>query len=173
MKLYITGSVGSGKSVLAEEISNITGIPCVHLDEIVHIPCNDGLYGNIRRSDDEINNMFHSVICRDDYIIEDNAREIFIDGMKNADIIIVLDIPLMIRKYRIIKRWLNQRLGFEECIYNTDLKVMKAMFRWLNNYESGQDGAKARINRYKDKAVYLKTRSEVNGFIEKFRETGK
>lgn len=38
MKIYITGSVASGKSTLARRISQIIEIPCYHLDEVVHIP---------------------------------------------------------------------------------------------------------------------------------------
>ena len=36
MKIYITGSVGSGKSTYAERLSQVTGIECTHLDEIVY-----------------------------------------------------------------------------------------------------------------------------------------
>ncbi|MDE6156418.1 MAG: hypothetical protein K2F67_08280, partial [Eubacterium sp.] len=140
MKLYITGSVGSGKSTLAEQISQITGVPCTHLDELIHIPCSSEKWGNIKRSDEEIDSEFNSIIVSDNYVIEDNGRERFVEGMKNADKIIVLDISLKVRKYRIVKRWIMQKLGLEKCIYKPKLFVLKSMFRWLNNYECGKDG---------------------------------
>lgn len=165
MKLYITGSVGSGKSTLAEKISKITDIPCTHLDEVVHIPCSSGQWGNMKRTDKEINSIFHSILTADSYIIEDSGRACFIDGMKNADKIIVLDIPLKTRRYRIIKRWIKQNLGVEKCIYKPRLTVLKSMFRWIRNYESGKDGTKLRIKQFEYKAVYLHNQKEIDDFL--------
>ena len=36
VKLYIVDCVGSGKTTLAMRISEVTGVPCYHLDEFVH-----------------------------------------------------------------------------------------------------------------------------------------
>lgn len=168
MRLYITGSVGSGKSTLAEQLSKITNIPCTHLDEVLHIPCSSG-WGNKQRSDEEVKKIFYSVINQNEYIIEDTGRECFIDGMKNADKIIVLDIPLKIRKYRIIKRWIKQNLGLEKSNYKPKIIVLKSMFRWIKNYESGKDGTKSRIELFKDKVVYLKNQNDIDDFIFKFQ----
>ena len=165
MKLYITGSVGSGKSTLAEQISKITNIPCTHLDEIVHIPDKSEVWGNIKRTDDEIGRIFYSVINQKDYIIEDAGRECFKDGMKNADKIIVLDLPLWIRKSRIIKRWIKQNFGLEKCIYKPNIKMLKSMFRWLKKYESGEDGVKSRIKQFEYKVIYLTNQNEINSFL--------
>lgn len=165
MKLYITGSVGSGKSTLAEEISKITNIPCLHLDNVMHTPCSSGVFGNIKRSDEEIENIFCSVISQDNYIIEDNGRECFINGMKNSDKIIVLDIPIVTRKYRIIMRWIKQRLGFEKCNYEPNFKMLKSMFCWLKNYESGKDGTKSRIKQFEYKVIYLTSQNEIERFL--------
>lgn len=170
MKLYITGSVGSGKSTLAEQISKVTKIPCTHLDEVMFMPCKSASWGNTKRDDEEINEIFYSIIKLDHYIIEDSGRERFIDGMKNADRILVLDFPLKVRKYRIIKRWIKQNLGLEKCIYRPKIDVLKSMFRWIKNYESGKDGVKARISQFKSKVVYLTNQSEVDNFIKTLQE---
>jgi len=169
MKLYITGSVGSGKSTLAEQISEITNIPCTHLDEVLHIPCSSD-FGNKKRSDDEINRIFNSVINQNNYIIEDTGRKCFIDGMKNADKIIVLDIPLRIRKYRIVKRWIKQILGLEKCIYQPRLDMLKSMFRWIKNYETGKDGTKARVRQFESKVIYLTNEKDIKNYLSSFME---
>lgn len=170
MKLYITGSVGGGKSTFAEQISEITNIPCTHLDEIIHMPCPSEKWGNIKRSEKDIDSEFNSIIMSDNYVIEDNGRECFADGMKNADKIIVLDIPLTVRKYRIVKRWIMQNLGLEKCIYKPKLFVLKSMFRWLNNYESGKDGTKLRLKQFESKTIYLKNQNEIAFFLSELRE---
>ncbi|MDE6470182.1 MAG: hypothetical protein K2L19_04095 [Eubacterium sp.] len=171
MKLYITGSVGSGKSTLAEQISQITGVPCTHLDELIHMPCSSEKWGNIRRSDEEVDSEFNSIITLDHYVIEDNGRERFVDGMKSADKIIILDIPLKVRKYRIVKRWIRQNIGLESCIYKPKLFVLKSMFRWLNHYESGEDGAKSRLKEFESKTIYLTNQNEIERFLSELQES--
>ena len=53
MKLYIVGSVASGKSTLARYISQKTGIPCTHLDEVVYEEDPASSWGNKKRSIEE------------------------------------------------------------------------------------------------------------------------
>lgn len=165
MRLYITGSVASGKSTLGEQISKITSIPCTHLDNIIHEKAADTALGNVKRSDENINKEFYSVINNENYIIEDTGRERFIDGMKNADKIIVLDISLSVRKYRIFNRWIRQRLGIEKCIYKPNIAMLKSMLRWLSNYETGKDGTKSRIELFHSKVLYLTNQMEISTYL--------
>lgn len=44
-------------------------------------------------------------------------RKSIAEAYELADIIVLLDIPGWLRNYRIIKRWLKQRLGLEKSIY--------------------------------------------------------
>lgn len=162
MRLYITGSVASGKSTLAEQVSEITNIPCTHLDNLIHIPSAESHLGDIKRSDEDIDKIFYSVINQDNYIIEDTGRERFIDGMKNADEIIILDIPLIIRIYRIFSRWIKQRLNIEKCIYKPNLTMLKSMFRWLTNYETGKDGTKSRVDLFSSKVLCLTNQKDIS-----------
>lgn len=170
MKLYITGSVGSGKSTLAEQISKITDIKCTHLDNIIFVKDKNTTWGNNKRPAAEIDKTFYSVIGQNDFIIEDTGRERFIDGMRSADKIIVLDIPLRTRKYRIIKRWIKQNLGLEKCGYRPKLIVLKSMFRWIRNYESGKDGTKSRIKQFEPKVIYLRNQKEIDDFLYNLTE---
>ena len=170
MRLYITGSVASGKSTLAEQISEITSIPCTHLDSVVHIQRTNSSLGNIKRADEDIDKIFYSVINQENFILEDTGRERFIDGMKNADKIIILDLPVIIRIYRIFNRWIKQRLGFEECIYKPNIKMLKSMFRWLANYETGKDGTKSRVNLFNSKAVYLTSQRDIDNYLFDLRK---
>jgi adenylate kinase family enzyme len=105
------------------------------------------------------------LIKQPEWIIEDVGRPCFGEGLKEADIIILLDIPTLIRNYRIIKRWIKQRLGIEKCIYRPQYKMLKCMLQWSKNYDSEKDGLKNRICQYQDKIITLKNNKDINTFL--------
>ncbi len=74
MKLYITGPVGSGKTTLARQFSQKTGVPCFHLDQVAHEPDPDRPGGNRKRPEEERDAMFRSILEQGDYILEDTGR---------------------------------------------------------------------------------------------------
>lgn len=148
MKLYIVGSVGSGKSTLARQISRITNIGCTHLDEIVHVQDPTNSWGNKKRPIAERDSLFQNILSEKHYVMEDTGRECFIEGMRQAETIILLDIPHIVRKKRILCRWIKQKLGIEKCIYKPELVMLKSMFKWSKNYDTGKDGTKTRVAQF-------------------------
>ena len=165
MKIYIVGSVGSGKSTLARRAAQITGIACTHLDEIVYEEDPTDSWGNKKRPEKEVEQRFRTILSQTHYIMEDAGRERLFDGMLQADQIVVLDYPLHVRKRRILKRWVKQKLGLEKCIYRPHLKMLRAMFRWVNNYETNRDGTKERIAQVSKKAIYLHNAKETEQWL--------
>ena len=166
MKIYIVGSVSSGKSTLAKKMSNSLKIPYKSLDEIVHISDKTSPWGNVKRPIEERDRLFNLVIKEPSWIIEDTGRSCFKAGLKMADTIILLDISPKLRNYRILKRWIKQRLGIEKCIYKPRYKMLKCMFQWSKDYDEGKDNLKERIFPYKDKIITLKNKKEINAFLE-------
>ena len=166
MKIYITGSVASGKSTLARRISQITKIPCYHLDEVVHIPAPEEASGNKKRPIEERDALFHDILNSPDYVMEDAGRVCFAEGMRQADIVILLEIPLFIRKKRIITRWLKQKTGIEKCIYKPTFSMLRAMFQWVGDYDSGADGTKALAAQFDEKKVVLHNNKEIKLYLK-------
>lgn len=165
MRIYITGSVGSGKSTLAKRASERTGWPYISLDEVVYEEDPTDSWGNKKRPEAEINRRFSEALELENCILEDAGRAQFEAGMARADRIVVLDLPLFVRKKRILLRWIKQRLGLEPCIYRPHLKMLRAMFRWLNEYETGRNGTRARAMDYPEKVVVLRSRKDVEAWI--------
>ncbi len=97
MKIYIVGSVSSGKSTLAKKLSETLRIPYRSLDEVVHIPDKSNPWGNRKRKVEERDKLFYSVIQQPKWIIEDVGRACFEEGLKKADKIILLEISTKIR----------------------------------------------------------------------------
>lgn len=166
MKIYIVGSVSSGKSTLARKLSQILEIPYQSLDEVVHISDKSHPFGNRKREIKERDNMFCSVIHQKEWIIEDTGRPCFEEGLKAADRIILLEIPPRIRNFRIIKRWIKQNLGIEQCIYKPRYEMLKCMLKWSKDYDAGKDKLKERISQYKEKVLILRNKKDINALKE-------
>lgn len=99
--------------------------------------------------------------------MEDAGRECFVEGMRQADQIVLLKIPYAIRKKRILLRWIKQNLGMEKCIYRPNREVLKAMFRWAKNYDRGTDGTKQRVAQFEEKVVVLHNNREIKAYLQK------
>ncbi len=170
MKLYIVGAVGSGKSTLARRISQRTGVPCTHLDEVVYEKDPTTPMGDRKRPEEEIAALFEAALNQPHFILEDTGRERFLAGMARADTIVLMDPPTRVRRYRIVKRWLKQRLGLEKSLYRPSFKVLRAMFGYTQDYDTGRDGTKARVARFAKKARVLVTRRDVEQFLQSLPE---
>lgn len=169
MKLYIVGSVASGKSTLAQRISKITCIPCHHLDEVVHTPDVAASWGNKKRPIEERNALFECILASKDYIIEDTGRACFMEGMWQADTVILLEIPLIVRQKRILFRWVNQNIGIEKCIYKPRYNVLKSMFQWAKDYDAGTDGTKMRVAQFQAKTIVLHNNNEIIKYLNSLK----
>lgn len=167
MKLYIIGSVASGKTTLAKKIAMKSSIPCTHLDGLVHIKDrSDKVWGNRRRPDEEINEIFTNLIDKEKWVIEDAGRIMFSEGLSRADQILYLKPPKIVRQQRIITRYIKQKLGFEDSIYRPSYRMLKFLYQALKNYETGKDDLDERVKNYKHKTMVLRSKKQIDRFLE-------
>ena len=145
-KIYIIGPVGSGKTTLAKKMSLNMNIKMYELDKTVW----DDDHGNVKRSNKDILKIFNDIIKKDEWIIEDVGRSIFIEGIKKADIVYYISLnPITIYK-RCLLRWLKQKTGLEIYNYKPTLKSMIEMLTWATND----------IKNKKEKINYIKTNTK-------------
>ncbi|PAF35799.1 DNA topology modulation protein FlaR [Terribacillus saccharophilus] len=132
-KIHIIGSVGSGKTTLAKEMSKLIGATHFELDNVVwkRSPA-----GDTRRSDREKREILKDIIVSDTWIIEGTHTDDWIeDSLVNADLIILLDPAYKIRNIRIIKRFMFQKLKIEIANYTPSLRIFLRMFKWNRYFE--------------------------------------
>lgn len=173
MKIYLVGSVASGKTTLARRISQITGIPCAHLDEVVYVEDPTDSWGNTKRPIEERDRLFQGLLAQKEYLMEDAGRECFIEGMRQADQIVLLETSYVTRRKRILLRWFKQNLGIESCIYKPNLGILRAMFRWAKSYDRGTDGTKQRVAQFREKVVVLHNNREIEAYLKKLPHAGR
>ncbi|SDL85602.1 DNA topology modulation protein FlaR [Sediminibacillus halophilus] len=132
-KIHIIGSVGSGKTTLAKEISLKLDVPYYELDNVVWIREKSE---DIKRTEEEREEYLNSIIQSDSWIIEGVHNEDWVSNcFQNADLIIFLDTKYSVRTYRIIKRFLKQKLRLEKSNYKPTLKIFFNMFKWNRYFE--------------------------------------
>lgn len=132
-RIHIIGSVGSGKTTFASQISSRLDIPYYELDNVVWKRRQSG---DIRRTEQERERYLNTIIQSDCWIIEGVHNEDWVsNSFHSADVIIFLDIRYSIRTYRIIKRFIKQKLQLEESNYKPTVDLFLKMFRWNRYFE--------------------------------------
>lgn len=153
MKIYIIGSVASGKTTLAKKLSKKLDISWHELDSIVHMKTDDG---EARRTPEQIDEEFNKILATEKWIIEGVARRYFDKGFKEADKIILVDTPPLKRKYRILKRWVHQNMKLEECQYKPTIKMLFSMYGWSNDFDKSKEDLMDRLHGHEDKLVIVR-----------------
>ena len=149
MKIYIVGIVGSGKRTLAKELSEKIKIRRFELDSIILDDENNGQ----KRSLEEQLQIIHEINKKEDWIIEGTHRKNLDELFILADKIIYLDIPLYKRRLRILKRYIKQKIGLEKCSYNSNIEMLKMMYKWTNDFEKNKHEFEGKLSKYKNKLV--------------------
>ncbi len=159
MKILIIGIVASGKTTLAKKLSKEYNIKHYEIDLIVHDDKD-----NYKRTNEEQQNLIKRINENDNWIIEGTLRKNLFNLLQLADIIIYLDIPLMVRKRRILTRFIKQKLRIEKSNYKPDLKMLKNMYKWTKDFEKNKKEFENTISKSGKKIIVLKSKKEIESF---------
>ncbi|SEW31235.1 P-loop NTPase family protein [[Clostridium] fimetarium] len=162
MKIDIIGSVASGKTTLAATISKTYKVPFYEKDNIVWVRTNQG---DVRRPEDQRNNLFQSIIGADDWIVEGSPRKILNQSFDVCDYIILLDINILVRLKRVFIRWVRQRVGVE--LYNSEptIKSLKYNIKWVFEFNNDREEILDRLSSYDDKFKVFRNSKDAEKFI--------
>lgn len=168
MKIYIVGSVGSGKTTLARKVATLLKVQHYETDNFVwtrHIT------GDIRNGIDVRDQLFEEAMRSPHWVIEGVHIDWTDAAILNADQIIFLDIPLKIRTWRIIKRYILQMLKLEKSNYKPTFTIFKKMFGWNIYFEQHMKPKFLEsFEPHKEKVVQLKTNYEVVCWVKQIKE---
>lgn len=162
MKILIFGSVASGKTTLAKKLSKELNIIYYEGDCIAWGFPNEQRY---KRSDEEQKEVIDKIDKNSSWIIEGTYRESQRILYDFADKIIFLDTPLYIRRYRIISRFIKQKIGYEKSNYEPTFNMLRHMFKWINDFEKTRNFHENRLMYYKRKLIWIKSVNQLKGKI--------
>lgn len=107
-RIIILGGSGSGKSTLASRISEYTGYPIYHLDNLY-------LDLNFQKKDiNELKEISKQFLSKNTGVVDGNYKGTLLERINWADLIVFIDAPTRIHVYRIFKRMIMVNLGLEK-----------------------------------------------------------
>jgi adenylate kinase family enzyme len=163
MKIHIIGCSGSGKTYLAKALSEKYNIPHYDLDDIQWDNNSDG-YG-VKMPIGKRTELLNDILKNDSWIIEGVYYAWVDDCFRYADKVYVLDMPKRIYTYRIIKRTIKRKLGFEKGKKET-LKSVYNLLKWTNTFQSKSMVEIKKIpSAYPEKTVWLHSSKDVQKWL--------
>ncbi|WP_406944324.1 AAA family ATPase [Halobacillus sp. SY10] len=169
-KIHIIGSVASGKTTLARKLSQGLHIPYYELDNVVW---ERHQAGDIRRTEEERAEYLKQVVKKEGWIMEGVHNEWWVEeSFRHADVIIFLDTKYSVRTYRIIKRFILQKLRLEKSNYTPTFRIFFKMFKW-NKYfeENGKPHFFQAFEEVQDKVLKVSTVKELEQKLHSLRST--
>lgn len=163
-KIHIIGSVGSGKTTLAKELSSKLKIPYYEIDNVVWIRWKSE---DIRRTAEERDEYLHSIIHSEAWIIEGVHNEDWLaNSFHKAELIIFLNTKYSTRTYRIIKRFVLQKLRLEQSNYKPTMEIFFKMFKWNRHFEEvGKLNFFEKYGKYSDKILVIDNKESLDNYL--------
>lgn len=163
MKIRIIGCSGSGKTYLAKRLSEKFHIPNFDLDDI-QWDNSQNSYG-VKMPIEKRNEMLNDILQQPDWIIDGVYYAWVLKSFEDADVIYVLDIPKRVYKFRIIKRFIKRKIGFEKG-KKESIKSVYKLLKWTNTYQNINMKEIVKIlELYKEKVVYIKNKKEIDRIL--------
>lgn len=163
-RIAIIGSGGAGKSTLARQIGEATGLPVVHLDREHWQP------GWVSPAPDAWAARVDQLAAADSWVIDGNYGGTMDVRLERADTIVFMDLPRWLCVFRATKRALIFRDGIRpDMAPGCDEKLDWAFLKWIWDYpRTRRPGILVRLRRERaagKRVVRLRSTRQVRGFI--------
>ncbi|UOQ45157.1 DNA topology modulation protein FlaR [Halobacillus salinarum] len=162
-RIFITGSIGSGKTTLARYLSNQLFLPLYELDDFVWEHSN---FEESLNSVKDRNQKFLYTIHTNQWVIEGKAEDWIGSGFAKADEIVLLLPSKSTRNYRIIKRFLKQFIQFERSSYLLTLHDLKHQLITSSSFEEKTfPFLQKSLKTHSEKTISIRTQKQLEEYI--------
>ncbi|MFD0698017.1 hypothetical protein ACFQZT_28485 [Paenibacillus sp. GCM10027628] len=164
IKIRIIGACGSGKSYIARELSKKYGIHYYETDNLVWDRCAENRRNSIEVRDSRLN----EILKQESWIIEGVHYKWGQDSINKADLIFLLTPNKYLRDFRVIRRFVRTRLGFESWNYKQTIRnLYTIIFNWNRGYDkNGIKDILELTDEYSEKRIIIKDNNEIFKHIE-------
>ncbi|WP_210203371.1 AAA family ATPase [Breoghania corrubedonensis] len=164
----IVGQPGSGKSTLARSLAQVTGLPVVHIDQLLWQS------GWVLRPKAEVDVLCLEAHARPCWIFEGGHSPTWADRLERCDTLIWLDVPLPLRMFRVLRRTLRH-YGYARpdlppgCPERFDISFL--VWIWRTRKTAREKMRRLHEGALTDKSCYRFTRAaEIDGFLSDVRD---
>ncbi len=165
IKIHIIGASGSGKTYFANKLASKYGISVISLDDLFW----DNSHGsyNVKRNIVERNEMLDQILLHDDWIIEGVQYAWCDKCFESADFIFMLDMPRLLCRLRIIRRFIKRKLS-RNSRNNETLKSLVHLLKWTKKfYAVNLIEIKEKLTHYQSKVVILSRKNDIKAMLER------
>lgn len=171
-KILIIGSGGAGKSTLARQLHDATGIEVTHLDKVFWRP------NWVETPKDEWEKTIENLLKKDSWIMDGNYGGTLEMRFAVCDTVIFLDMPRTICVWQAFTRFLiykkkNRPDMAEGCDEKFDLEFLKFL-KWIWDYpKRTKPKVELLIKRFEDtkKIIRLRSKTETENFLRNVAAT--
>ena len=157
-KIHIIGAPGSGKTYIATKLQEITDLKAYDLDKIFWDQ-NKNTY--VRSNEESRTEKLNQILSQENWIVEGVYYKWLLDAFHDADLIIILNPPVLIRQWRIFKRFLIRKFILGH-FRKESLSSFLEMFWWNQKFDN--DNMYRILDftiEHKDKIVFCNNHDEV------------
>jgi len=161
-RILVIGPAGSGKTYVAQKLSDKRSLPIIHLDQYFHQP-------NWEPPDmDEWKIRVAELTQKEKWVMDGNYNSTMTNRLEKADYLIWLNLPrsvCMLRTFlRTIKYWKAKRPECAEgCYERFDWEFIKFQWTWHRDHEPK---VRELLAESETPQLVLKSRKEVSGFLK-------
>lgn len=164
-RIAIVGAPGTGKTTLADILSEVYNIPATHIDGIHH------LENWVIRDKEERDKIILEIVQKDKWIIDGTYKSTLRARLEKADLIIWLDFSTFAQLKGVMGRYFKNKGVEKPEIPGCKEKMDKEFFTYVAKYNKVK--RKVIVENLegidKEKLLVFKNRKQVNKWIEKIR----
>ena len=169
-RIVIIGNSGSGKTYLAQRLSDRLHLEIIHLDQLFWEP--DGF--NKKRPADMVYSEIADLAQSQSWIVEGVFGELAQEFLPKADCLIWLDIDWATCSASLLQRGSESSKQLDAQLAEENFNKL---LQWASDYWQRQDlrsqrGHASLVEQFSGKKVCLKTRGEVDNFVDSLSNNG-
>jgi len=165
VKIHIIGASGSGKTYLAKNLASKYRISINSLDDLLW-DNSHGPYYNVKRNAEERDAMLGQILQNDNWIIEGVQHSWCDKCFETADIIYMLDMPRLLCRLRIIRRFIKRKLSGNSR-NNETLRSLIHLLKWTKKfYDVNLIEIKEKLTHYQSKVVVLRCKNDIKAILD-------